>query len=266
MAFSYPEVLHAVFASSALHLAFLNPAERSRYQLIAADHCQKASVLLRQTLASGYGGLEVGGASFIASCLIALCVFADPSMRTHEWPRAMTWIPYVRGVKTVLHIYHGPLVESKFGPVLRIEWQPDSDELSMSSRKSVPELPKDLDALHLTEPDIREAEIYAVAIQKLRESWEVSKNPVFRLHSAFMWPVNVSDEYLELLRMKRPRALALLAVYYCAMFPHLEGLWWNRLTALEDLKNIKDMFRDQDDETWKSLLEDAGQLWARNVE
>jgi hypothetical protein len=263
IAFSYPAVLHAVFAVSALHLAFLNPSECSRYQLIAADHCQKASVSLRQTLVSGGRGAEVGVASFAASCLLYLCVFADPNMRSPTVPCALTWIPMLRGVKAVLNTHHGPIFESSFEPVLRVEWQSESDTLSS---KSGLELPGDLDALHLTEPDSREAAIYAAAIQKMRTAWEFSKCMKFRTHGTFVWPFTVSDEYLELLTMKRPRALALLAVYYCAFFPHVEGMWWNRLTAIEDLKLIKGMFKNQDDEMWTRLLEEAGQLWTRSVE
>jgi hypothetical protein len=264
LAFSHPAVLHAIFAVSALHLAFLNPTEGCRYQLIAADHCQKASVSLRQTLASGGRDSEVGSASFVTSALIAICSFADPGMRSHgAVPCALTWIPILRGVQTVVNTYREPIRESPLGAVLRVEKHFVSDTTSKKWFQPGLELPEDLDGLHLTEPDNREAAIYAEAIQNLREAWTFSKNTKFHISSAFQWPIRVSEEYLELLKMKKPRALALLAVYYCALFPNLEGLWWNRLMVMEDFKIIRDMIIVRDDETWTCtrLLEEAGRLW-----
>jgi hypothetical protein len=75
---------------------------------MAADHCHKASVLLRQTLALGGRGSEVGMASFAASCLISCCVIADPNMRSPTVPCALAWIPMIGGVKAVLGTYYGP--------------------------------------------------------------------------------------------------------------------------------------------------------------
>jgi hypothetical protein len=165
----------------------------------------------------------------------------------------------LRGVKAVLNTHHGPIFESSFEPVLRVEWQSESDTVSS---KSGLELPGDLDALHLTEPDSREAAIYAEAILKMRTAWEFSRTMKFRIHGVFVWPFTVSDEYLELLTMKRPRALALLAVYYCAFFPHVEGMWWNRLTAIEDLKLIKGMFKNQDQYVLYNIQRPAQIVWS----
>jgi hypothetical protein len=264
-AFSHPPVLHGVFAISALHLSFLNPS-KTQYQLVAASHYQQASLSLRQALTDvDNQEPERCRALFLASSLITLYVFADFNMCSAGSPGALTWIPILRGVYPVVGQNWDGLSRSSLAPLLQIKAQAALDAPSVKPcSKPALQLPDDIDTLHLTEPDPAEAAIYEEALEKLRWTYELSKDPDYRLASTFVWPAIVSDEFLDLLRAKRPRALALLACYYCAMFPTLEGVWWKTRTPKEDLKIIEGMV-GAEDETWARLLREAGKLWQNDV-
>jgi hypothetical protein len=257
IAFSHPSVLHAIFAVSALHLSFLNPAKSSRYQLIAADNYQKASVSLRQALQSdSLVGAGRGGALFVASALIAVYVFADPAMRCAGEPGALTWIPIIRGIKTVLATCWEGLEESSIAPLLKIGAQPEPTPTPAENAQPPLELPADIDTLHLTEPDGAEAAIYAHAVEKLREALHFTRNNDFRIACTFVWPVTLLEGFMDLLRQKKPRALVLVASYYCAMSPILNGLWWSGTTPKRDMEIIEQMVGSRE-EAWAKLFWDS---------
>jgi hypothetical protein len=260
LAFSYAPVLHAIFAVSALHISFLNPAESSRYRLIAADHYQKASAALRQALSlSCKIGPELAAAPFATSCLLALYVFADPSLRSPDVPSALLWMPMIRGTKILFDEYRESLQKSSFAPALRIKNPSDP----VPNFDLPTQLPDDIDHLYLTEPDSKEAAIHAEAVQKLKETWHWAQNRDFRMGNIFIWPNIVSEDFISLLRQKNPRAIALVGFYYCTMFSDLEELWWNRGTLKEELKIIQGMVGTT--EKWARLLGEADFPWRRGT-
>lgn len=253
MAFSSPPLLHSLLAMSALHLSFLKPTEL-RYRRIAADHYQKASVLHRQELLEGRAWREGGAALFATSALIAMYVFIDPSIHNiEELPAAVAWIPLMHGIKAVLReCCYETLKTGSLAPVFTVNRRIKSGkELSLADGTPL-DLLTDLEFLYRTEPDTREATIYEKAVAALREVWSYD--------GVFIWPVTVSGEFIDLLRMKRPRALALVAVYYCAVFPLYDGVWWISATPKEDLEIIKRMIGPEDGMLTR-MIGQAERLW-----
>ncbi|KAA8910709.1 hypothetical protein FN846DRAFT_938279 [Sphaerosporella brunnea] len=248
LAFSHAPVLDAIFAVSALHMSFLNPSEASRYQLVAAGHYQQASAALRRALPLGSKmGPEFAAAVFVTNCLLGVYVFADQSLRSPDVPGALLWMPISRGARIIFDEYRESLQASFFAPVLPIK-----HICAPAPPGPVAQLPDDIDYLYLTEPDSEEAAVYADAVQKLRETWHWTRDWDFRTATAFIWPNIVSDGFMELLRLKKPRALALVGFYYRTMFSNLEEMWWNCATPRQDLKIIQGMVGTS--EKWAQLL------------
>lgn len=254
LSFSHPVLLHAVLANSALQLSIISPAYSKRYQLVAADHYNSASVALRNSLPPA---LNAEGALFLASCLIATYVFASPTFRqgTPQEPGALTWFPLLRGVRTVLEGCWESLKGSELDPLLHVKPQPPAPPQALPI-KCLPELPLDIEALYETVEDPEVRQIYAEAIGTLRKAWAFTAHSDFRIASAFFWPYTVSEGFLKLLLRKCPRALVLLALYY-TMFSGLEDVWWIRGVARKELAIIEGLVDREWGERWLG--------WARTV-
>lgn len=233
--FHYPFVMHATLAISALHLSVLNLPRSEHYLLLAARYYHDASVALRNVLP--HRQTQDGNALFVASSFIAIYAFATPPVNppTGVEPRALTWLPILRGIEAVV----------------RGEWSQVSGELAPSllgdkppvpappGVSSLPPLPQ-LNGLCANVENHEERRIYQDAAAKLHYTWEMFRaaSGEFWLPMAFLWPVTLCDGFVALLMDRRPRAMVLLA-HYNAMFSMLQGFWWIGKRARDELVVIE---------------------------
>jgi hypothetical protein len=256
IAYTRPFLMHALLAVSALHVSVLqvgNSSSRTRYELIATTHYIRASEALRHALPGPRAmlpNIDEGKALFVVSGLMMLYMVASSQLTNEPTaaPNPLTWIPLLKGMRTILRGWWGLLETSELSPLLRLgggqwgrEWAGPGEATAASSDRHqkqnglcLPELPEYIHTLHLPgaeTPDPEEvhdtavSNVYKEAAARLKEAWGLASSADPRVPGVFFWPSTVPVSFLNLLTEGRSRALVFLA-HYCAMCWTRCGHWW----------------------------------------
>ena len=242
LACSHSFLKHGILACSALHLAYLNPLERRRYQLTAAYHQNKALPAFRSAIANA--NENTCNALLAFSQLLIIHCFASEEqakdlllIRGKHELGLPDWLHIIRGNCTIFKtiwqfIENGPLTQLKMEGI-------DGEHLA-----PLPETPEYARRLSRLLATISFSEENRIA-QKVTEgslsplpgalaelSRAFSKAQAARSRSVFtmwtalyIWPAQVSQDYLDLLKDRDPAALILLA-HYCILLKPLESHWY----------------------------------------
>lgn len=265
LAAKHPFLKHGVLACSALHLAFLHPSERQRYQLIAAHH---------QNIALPQFRFEIGNPN-IDNCfallaftqlLIIHCFSADQhdeelllvkgrhDLHLPDWLHVIraschifqsVW-PYIQSLPIVALVTEGLEREggdqgfepSKYDERLRGLFELIKPNTAQTAQKLLDCYFSPLSSALL---------ILSRAFAKAQAAQ--SRNAYTLWVATHTWPVQVTQEYLDLLRGRDPVALILLA-HYCILLRPLEDNWYMSGYS----KRLLTRIYNQLDEEWRPWL------------
>lgn len=204
-------------------------------------------------------------AFFALSSLIVVYAFASPRTPeslafSYETQDSTNWLAMIRGVNSIL-MPSWPWVEN--GP-LRGLLQPGVFEASDTR------LPKPADHQLRQLAELCETaaggdgavEAYTAAVKALRKCFAkiFTRSAVeCEIGTAFTWPVEVPDKFIQLLQAKAPEALVILA-HYCVVLHHLDRYWWMEGWAAHLMENIYKSLT----ETWREWIEWPSSVIARN--
>jgi hypothetical protein len=240
LALAYPFILSSIIAISALHLATVQPHRKRELQNVAVTQVGAALPSFRQSMTTP--NAETIHAIFAFAGSLVYYMMASPKVLNtrHEVDRCRLpsrdddhphWFQMIRGLMALLTRHSLQLANGPFGPVLGGDPGPDyalderDDEqlarlegmFSSFSSSSVPSLrlpstpcsPQS----HLLFDEKRKIEICKEALNGLRRISSVSHSPTrVRIKtSVHMWPGSVSQNFVELIYERDPRALVLLA-------------------------------------------------------
>ncbi|KAL8778896.1 MAG: hypothetical protein Q9194_001736 [Teloschistes cf. exilis] len=260
-------LMRGILAIAALHLGHLRPDQAHEYQNIAANHQDKALSVFRVNVPNV---TESNCHAFFAlSSLIVVYGFASPrkpgtAVFTDESQESEDWLPLIRGVNSVLQ-QAWPVVEN--GP-LRGLLQPGSfnttdTRLPRSADmqlRSLAELCKSVSASG--GGDDEAAEAYVEAVKALRKCYAkifTRSSVECEVATAFTWPVEVPNKFIEMLRARAPHALIILA-HYCVVLHHLNDYWWMSGWAAHLIENIYNELQDP----WRDWLLWPSETISRN--
>lgn len=257
---------HGLLAVSALHRASLDPSEKRRYQMIAAWHQNKALPEFRSEIA--HPTEHNCNALLAFSQLLIIHCFASEEhdenllllVRGPHETGLPEWLQLIRGSCT---IFEDVLQFLTMGPLKKLNEEMEPRLLA--------DAPEDLEynrrLAHLAEmptfkrlPDPRngpEGNLFPLpcALHELSRAFAKASAAQSRSHftmwiAVYIWPAQISAEYLGLLKQRDPVALVLLA-HYCILLKPLESSWYmNGFT-----KRLLSRIVNQLDQTWHQWLE-----------
>ncbi|KAN0098291.1 Protein of unknown function (DUF3505) domain containing protein [Hyaloscypha variabilis] len=245
LAFEHEFLKHGILACAALHLAYLNPPERRRYQMIAACHQARGLPPFRALIAAPTEE-NCNPILAFANLLVVHCFAAeeqDAEFFLLKGDRDATtlsgmpdWLEVIRGSCTIFsHVWSNmrmgmlkPLIDETMSdealPII-----PDNPEHSARLREllQLPILGKNPPTGELLGQTMTAYSTALICLARAFGSAEAAKvNGTFSMWTAVqIWPARVPMEYLELLRRKEPAALVLLA-HYCILLAPLEDSWY----------------------------------------
>lgn len=261
LAFSdeYGCAMHGILAVAALHLAFLEPENRSMRLITATAHYDQAV----RTISAMISNICKDNCEtlFISSSLIVVFATASPllpgnSGHENEPWSLPEWIPLIRGVHSILKQVWDWVETGRLGAMLGFRFYDGPDPLPEEMKKILGNLYRL--CTDTSEPDpeeIRDTDIsstYFTAIHELQKSFSNSVDSGSSMVSLmFLWPVSLSDKFVTLLKEKRPRALVIFA-HYCALLKRIESYWWVDGRAEYELVRIERSIEELD--KWKKWL------------
>ncbi|KAL8667265.1 MAG: hypothetical protein Q9202_000838 [Teloschistes flavicans] len=258
-------LMRGILAIAALHLGHLRPDQAHEYQNIAANHQDKALSVFRVNVPNV---TESNCHAFFAlSSLIVVYGFASPrkpgtAVFTDESQESEDWLPLIRGVNSILQ-RAWPVVEN--GP-LRGLLQPG---IFNTTDTRLPR-PADLQLRSLAElcksadggADDEAVEAYGEAVKALRKCYAkifTRSSVECEVATAFTWPVEVPNKFIEMLRARAPHALIILA-HYCVVLHHLNDYWWMSGWAAHLIENIYNELQDP----WRDWIQWPSETISRN--
>jgi hypothetical protein len=235
--------MHGILSLAALHVAYLNPSDRRRNMLIAAQHHDlslqgfreeinqinennSAALFLNSTFIFMYAYVVTG------SLFDTNDVNVNATTRTSQVLGA-DWIPLVRGVKTVLNPGYSSV---RTGPLRSILEMGNWDELPLDEHSG----PEDRQIVRLQEiwRDQEHSELYDETLHLLRKinAWIMQCNSPLEAVRArsgnnqdysapFIWTAIAPEQFFKLLQQRQPHALCIFA-YFGAVVQSLDKYWW----------------------------------------
>jgi len=236
---------------SALHVAYLRPAEKETYQLLAVGHQTLALPIMRSALAEL--NKESCHALYTCSHILIKCAFASPHppgslIFSLDRGDMTELVPLLRGACFIFEyaqkwLAAGPFAVP-FGPCLPL---PIEEDLSFSQN---PEDERYASLLPLFTKEGEDAMACLDALNILRQLLAINaaSNETFftrrLMQSVYSWPVLVSHRYINLMSERNPEALVVVA-HFCIMLNMLNSIWFIEGCAARILDRCR---RDLDDE------------------
>jgi Orsellinic acid/F9775 biosynthesis cluster protein D len=266
MAFRHDFLKHGILACAALHLAYLNPPERRRYQMIAA--CHQARGLPRFRTLIGAPTDETCNAILAFSHLLIVHCFAAEEqdetlllVKEGEEPALPDWLKVIRGSCTMFeHVWVNmknglmkPLIEESLleEPLPIIPENPEHSA-RLKQLLTLPIFSKEVPVMEILNHQVT---AYSSALILLARAFGIAQaakdQGLFTMWTAVQcWPARISLEFLDLLRAKEPAALVLLG-HYCILLGPLEESWY--MSGFR--KRLLERVYWQLDEEWRTWLD-----------
>lgn len=221
-AISHPFLMNEVLAMSALHLAIVRPERQQQLESAAAELQTSALSAFNQTCH------EVTSSNclpmFIFSSLIGNHVFHTTFKNHSENFHAFLeeFVKYMqlhRGVRSVTSSHWG-LLSGITARALMLDDETRLPTPGVAQGNECDSLRKLLDTADLG-PATKDT--YIQAVNSLQWGFDAQRvRKVVGL--TYAWPIQISSEYVQLLKQRRPEALAILA-YYAVMLHSHRDVW-----------------------------------------
>ncbi|RAH76741.1 hypothetical protein BO86DRAFT_324872 [Aspergillus japonicus CBS 114.51] len=274
-----PYLLHGLLAISSLHLALqqpISPTQRHRKSslITAAEHHQSAAItLLTQALPSTTNNKTT---TFALSCLLIGFAFAFPlatAEPTSPGHPSINHNPHPDPLDDLLNIFthiHKMMAFStptiphlrttEMGDLLHLRLNHNDPNLlptlSQPSHQAITTLLQHLHNSSPTSSNSEEYPIYQTAIAHLAHllaERDDDNDPKDLVSASFLWICALPTGFLELLRRRRPLALAILA-HYCVVLHALRQRWWIAGWGRRVFQTV-DGILEEEGEEWRVALE-----------
>lgn len=265
MGFEYPFLLSGIQAISALHLSTVQPHRKQTLQASAVALATSALPSFRASM--NHPTPSSIHAIFAFAGSLVFYIMASPDFqhggrkvdrcrlpsREDDQPH---WFQTMRGLMVILLSNYDEIIKGPLSPLVVEATLHKIDQKDPPGKTYDEELAK-LEALFPLSPSFspnshaaptyslsnekRKDEICMEALAKLRRVSALAHSKAKTLHiktSIHMWAGSVSQEYVELLYAKDPRALVLLA-HYCVLLKKNDKIWYLRGLGPGLLENIR---------------------------
>jgi hypothetical protein len=248
MGLAHPFLLSGIIAISALHLATLHPHRKHELQNLAV--AQESAALPSFRASVNNPSAETIHATFAFAGSVVYYIMASPEVlhagrkvdrcripsREDEYPH---WFQTMRGLMALLANHWDELAKGPFAPLLsgdaRSNHASDSpDDEHLAKLEGMFPSPS-------FSQDSRKVEICKEALKELRRVVALTHSPNRILSgeaSLRVWPGNISQDFLELIYERDPRALVILA-HYCVLLKKNDHVWYLRGLGRGLLENIR---------------------------
>lgn len=253
LAMNSPCLMDAILAVSALHLRSMNPEDHS---LVRASLAYMASAISEysSTLSRGMDQTNAE-AVFATSALIAFQASASRIfVRDEDYTLPLQWFHSFQGVKAVVMASWRWIRSSQaVRPIIAA--QPAlSLDLSRDGQKFFYPLLEGLEAIVKEEaPDCREATRQAYEHSVAYLSWAYEKPDRRRILG---FPATASKRFVELVELKVPLALAIVAMFFALTKVVEHEVWWLAGIAKMEVEGIYGLLPEE----YKPMIE-----WALRV-
>ena len=240
---SHTFLLHEILATAAFHLAYLRPAERRHYHVLASQH-QTVAIRGVRTAVERITG-ENCHAVFAASSLFFITALAA-ARPDGRWVTTVTVgdivdiFLLVKGIGGVLDSAETDLRKGPFGKFFTPRVGSGEAKLSLTLGRVTGQLGVFLGRVRgLPEGDEvrqvveREVELFRACVMKAAE---VTADPEYRVIASF--PIVMTEGFVGLLRKRNQVALGLLSYYCVVVNATEEGYWFTRGWGLGIMRDV----------------------------
>lgn len=258
---------HGMLAVSALHRATQIPSQRQRYQLLAAWHQNRALPAFRSEI-SNPNEHNCNALLAFAQLLVVHCFASEEQdedllfVRGSKESGLPDWLELVRSSCSIFGSLSKIISD---GPLQKLMDEMDVRSLSVTDFPSNTEYSRRLGLLlhvpsfnRLPNPKINpDTTIFPLPgalfelLRAFAKANAAQSRSMFTMWAAvYIWPAQVSYEYLDLLKDRDPVALIFLA-HYCILLKPLESRWYmNGFT-----KRLLSRISDQLDPEWRQWIQ-----------
>jgi len=269
MSLAHPFLLSGVIAISALHLATLLPSRKYELMNLAMTRECAALPLFRESINNPNADSIHASFAFAGAVVYYMMALPDGLNTGREvdrcripnrYDRYPHWFHTIRGQMAFLAKHFDELKKGPFAPLLRCEPVPNypsdnPDDEHLTKLEGMLQHPPSLDplaSLSSTPPsscssptdllfqDARKVEICKEALIELRTSLVLthpSNEALFGEASLRIWAGLISQDFVELIYERDPRALVILA-HYCVLLKRNDRVWYIRGLGPGMLRNI----------------------------
>jgi hypothetical protein len=267
LALEHPFLLSGIIAISALHLGTLLPQRKHELQNLAIEQESAALPLFRASIKSP--NTQTLDATFTFAGTLVYYVMALPEgLRTEDRCRIPSredkyphWFQTIRGLMALCKSHYHQLSKGLFAPLLANDvvrsLDPDSEnphdkqlaqlDDMLSSPPAIllphstnPSSVCSLPISHLLSHDTQNVETCKEALAHLRSIMMLvhSANPKLQGDvSLRVWPGSISQEFMEMIYERDPKALIILA-HYCILLKQNDHIWYVKGLGAGLLANI----------------------------
>jgi hypothetical protein len=252
--------MHGTLSTAALHLAYLNPSQRDKYEEVSSQHRNLALGPFR--LALSHITPENCHNVFSFSVLLIIAQFAPsdspralglPGTALYKGPA--NWIVCLRACDSILSQAIVHMVDGPFGKLLadamgamdlteKVELRKTEDDESLEglSRRILAVQAGDgvIEESTTTTTTLDEMEAYADSISLLRKMLAASSStsdPLSARIFSSLWATQASETFIQMLHEERPTALCILA-HYCLLLNRCHSCWYTEHRAYDLLMAI----------------------------
>ncbi|KUJ12578.1 uncharacterized protein LY89DRAFT_673533 [Mollisia scopiformis] len=248
-------LMYGIFSITAMHIASSNPENQSSYiNRAIRDHniaLRDYTSLLHNITRENATALFACG-SLIAVVALTLGILRPQQESTGPVEEILGIFNLLRGIPLVAGKMWASLRSSQIAPLF-VHRDHDGREVDLTASTRLPERVTNALALleeraqTLSTPEQKEA--YIIAIQDLKEAFNLRSAVRYEKSMSFRWPVTVNQEYVALLGLREPMALVVLA-HYAVMLHEMRDKWWALGWGSQLVHEIYQVV----DEDWRGLM------------
>lgn len=230
---SSPMLMHAILSVSALHLAHLEPSERSTYYIRALYH-HNSGLQLYNSQMKHLSRANIHPA-FTFTIIITVWVYGSATTTGDlmELDDILGLLDIIRGAKALFDVFQDDILTHMVGQVIATP-TPSSDSRTLPLAVS-----RALDHIQG-----RVGPLHASAITQLRRL--LAKMVHGDAKPALSWPAQVSDELWSQVRDHDPTAILIFG-YYAILLRYCDGRhWWMTGWSNRILRAVEDMLVESD--------------------
>lgn len=243
----YPFLLHGILALSALHLAYLERKQSTKYLRMYDKHQAIALAKFRTTLSSEIDP-DMAGALFALATTLSVSSTARscavPEKMPHPAVMDMNDVAELffltKGVRDIIRVTGDYVRKGPMAPIFDATTYPDGIDILLPSTVSdqlealhrmIAEYGLDLDAAEHCHSALRELEHIYRNIQYWAGIGEVEIGHVWQ------WQTRVTNDFVKLIQARSPPALVILA-YYAAAMGAVQQTWFTQNWAQFTIRGV----------------------------